>query len=99
MLSLVVQAVLLTVAADPTPAAVSLDQGYSQMYDLRFSDAHQTFTQYQRLNPKDAVAPVSDAAAYLFQEFDRLSILQSEFFVHDDNFKRPKKITADPAVR
>jgi hypothetical protein len=42
---------------------------------------------------------VSNAAAYLFAEFDRLKILQSEFFVEDSVFKRRPKVVADPAVR
>jgi len=60
-----------------------LDQGYRQMYNLQFAEAHQTFHQWQGLHPDDPMGPASDAAAYLFSEFDRLHILQSEFFVHD----------------
>lgn len=76
-----------------------LNMGYLQMYDLQFPAAHRTFADYERAHPADALAPVSDAAAYLFAEFDRLHILQSEFFVQDSNFVRAKKIAADPAVR
>lgn len=92
-------AVLLTVAADVAPPLAPLDAGYNQMYDLQFGDAHKTFSEYQRVKPDDPLVPVSDAAAYLFQEFDRLHILQSEFFVDDNNFRRPKKVTPDPQVR
>jgi hypothetical protein len=42
---------------------------------------------------------VSNAAAYLFAEFDRLNILHSEFFVEDSIFRHRPKVTADPAVR
>ena len=68
--------------AEPT----LLDQGYRQMYNLQFAEAHQTFHEWQRLHPDDPMGPASDAAAYLFSEFDRLHILQSEFFVHDQHF-------------
>ncbi len=81
-----------------TPAPL-LDQGYSQMYDLRFLEAHQTFGECERLNPEDPLGPVSDAAAYLFAEFDRLHILQSEFFLHDDGFRNARKLTADPEIK
>ena len=81
------------------PAPAGLDLGYLQMYDLQFTAAHQTFADYGQLHPDDPVAPASDAAAYLFAEFDRLQILQSEFFVHDENFHHPKKLNSDPAVR
>jgi hypothetical protein len=86
-------------AADPAPAAAALDLGYRQMYDLQFDEAHKTFAEYGRLHPDDPLTPASDAAAYLFAEFDRLNILQSEFFVHDDNFRHPRKLNPDPGAR
>jgi hypothetical protein len=76
-----------------------LDRGYGQMYNLDFDGAHRTFAEYQKAHPDDPVAPASDAAAYLFAEFDRLHILQSEFFTHDDHFFTDKKLTPDPAVK
>src|SRR5258708_32125955 len=43
---------------------------------------------------------VSDAAAYLFAEFDRLDVLQSEFFTDDDKFlRRERKLTPDGAAK
>jgi len=99
MLHLALPVFALVLAVDPAPAATALDQGYRQMYDLQFDEAHKTFAGYGRLHPNDPLVPASDAAAYLFAEFDRLNILQSEFFVHDSNFSNPKKLYPDPAVR
>jgi hypothetical protein len=100
MIHAVIPALTLWLAADLGSAPAGLDLGYLQMYDLQFTAAHQTFADYAQAHPDDPVAPASDAAAYLFAEFDRLKILQSEFFVHDDNFRgRPKKLNSDPAVR
>jgi hypothetical protein len=76
-----------------------LDTGYRQMYDLQFAEAHQSFERYQRQHPDDPLGFVSDAAAYLFSEFDRLHILQSEFFTHDDHFITDHKLAPDPAVK
>ena len=76
-----------------------LDQGYRQMYNLQFTEAHQPFRDFERQHPEDALGPVSDAAAYLFAEFDRLHILQSEFFTHDQHFITDHKLTPDPAVK
>src|SRR5258707_9888430 len=70
-----------------------------QMYDLQFTAAHKTFADYAQSHPDDPLAPVSDAAAYLFAEFDRLHILQSEFFMHDSVFLTRQKPSPDPAVR
>ena len=94
-----IPALALWLAADLGSASAGLDLGYMQMYDLQFTAAHKTFADYAQAHPEDPLAPVSDAAAYLFAEFDRLKILQSEFFVHDENFRRPKKLNSDPAVR
>src|SRR6202011_1748976 len=58
-----------------------LDQGYNDMYSLKFDEAHRCFQQWEHSHPTDPTGPVSDAAAYLFSEFNRLRILQSEFFV------------------
>jgi hypothetical protein len=81
--------------AEPT----LLDQGYQQMYNLQFAEAHQTFHAWQQLHPNDPMGPASDAAAYLFSEFDRLHILQSEFFVHDQNFITKHNLTPDPSLK
>ena len=56
---------------------VLLDKGYREMYNLEFIAAHTAFADYERANPASAMGPVSDAAAYLFTELDRLNILRS----------------------
>ncbi len=63
------------------------------MYNLEFDQAHQTFLNWERQHPADPLGPASNAAAYLFAEFDRLNILHSEFFVEDSLFKRRLKAT------
>jgi hypothetical protein len=84
----------------PEPAVNPvIDRGFRQMYDLDFDQAHSTFTRWEREHPSDPIGPVSNAAAYLFAEFDRLNILHSEFFVDSGMFHRRPKVTADPAVR
>ena len=76
--------------------ATLLDNGYRQIYNLQFDQAHQTFAEWHRLHPNDSIAAVSDAAAYLFSEFERLHVLQLEFFVHDSYFYMNRKPVADP---
>ena len=79
--------------------AASLDEGYGQMYNLQFAQAHKTFQEWQREHPTDPMGPVSDAAAYLFTELERLHILQSEFFAEDTNFLSANKLAPDPQPR
>lgn len=91
----VLMAALPCCAADAT----LLDTGYRQMYDLQFNGAHQSFRQWEQLHPDDPLGPVSDGAACLFSEFDRMRILQSEFFVDSDSFFHFRRLDPDPAVR
>src|SRR5580704_18621237 len=105
MIRLMIVAILGAAAAWADPSLEALivnpviDRGYRQMYDLNFDEAHKTFAQWEREHPGDPIGPVSNAAAYLFAEFDRLNILHSEFFVEDSMFRRRPKLTADPAAR
>jgi hypothetical protein len=79
--------------------ASPLDLGYRQMYNLEFSDAHKTFASYQQAHPNDPLGPTSDGAAYVFDEFNRLGVLQTELFVDDGKFKRRQKPAPDPTLR
>src|SRR5579864_8766289 len=76
----------------------AIESGYRQMYNLDFNEAHKTFGAWEREHPNDPLGVVSNAAAYLFAEFDRLNILHSEFFVEDSLFRHRPKVIADPAV-
>jgi hypothetical protein len=87
-----------TVAASVTTGAMPLDIGYRQMYNLDFDGAHRTFQGWQQLHPEDPLGPASDAAAYLFSEFDRLHVLEVDLFTDDAKFEKRKKPTPDPAV-
>jgi len=76
-----------------------LDVGFRQMYNLDFSAAHGTFQTYFTAHPEDPFGPTSDAAAYLFDEFNRLGVLQTELFVDNEKFKGRERPPPDPAVR
>ncbi len=93
-------AVLSAELSSPAPTEPLLDRGYRQMYNLQFADAHRTFTEFERQRPADPLGPASDAAAYLFAEFDRLDILRADFAVHNDNFLAAHRApAADPALK
>jgi hypothetical protein len=92
---------MMLLAADPAPTTrpTALEAGFTQMYDLQFAQAHNSFHEWIDQHPTDPMGPVADAAAYLFSEFDRLHILQSEFFLHDDTFLNRKKPEPDPELK
>ncbi len=92
------QAILSPLGSVLVPSA-PLDLGYRQMYNLQFDDAHQTFQAYEQSHADDAMGPTSRAAAYLFSEFERLGVLQTELFVDDEMFEGRKKPEPNPAIR
>ncbi|MGD1155116.1 MAG: hypothetical protein ABSA41_04740 [Terriglobia bacterium] len=98
LLLALVQGFLSPISAALLPS-LPLDLGYRQMYNLEFSDAHRTFQVYQQSQPDDPLGPTSDAAAYLFEEFNRLGVLQTELFVDDEKFKDRQKPAPDPELR
>lgn len=77
----------------------SLDAGYRQMYNLDFDSAHKTFAAWEKAHPEDPLGPVSNAAAYLFAEFDRMHVLESELFVDNTKFEKREKFSPDPKVQ
>jgi hypothetical protein len=86
-----------TFAADNS--SPDLNGGFQQMYNLDFEGAHNTFKEWEQLHPEDPMGPVSNAAAYLFSEFNRLKILEFDLFTQDEAFERRPKLAPDPAIR
>lgn len=93
-------------AQQPVPSSTQqpsqptlLDQGYRDMYNLDFGTAHLAFQQWRQAHPEDPIGPVSDAAAYLFDEFNRLHVLESELFTDDTRFENRSQLTPDPEIK
>jgi hypothetical protein len=89
----------LAAAADVRHTVPGLEAGFHAMYDLQFDAAHRVFADWQTTHPQDPLGPASDAAAYLFSEFTRLNVLQSEFLTDDSNFLNHNRIHPDAAVK
>src|SRR5271155_5359006 len=91
-----------SVAASPAASVVmdsALDHGYSGLYNLDFAGAQRNFSSWEADHPDDPVGPVSEAAGFLFSEFNRLGILESQFYASDETFLGRPKLAADPAER
>src|SRR5580698_4221667 len=76
-----------------------LDAGYHDMYNLQFLAAHLKFQQWMRDHPEDPMGPVSDAAAWLFGEFDRLHVIDVQLFADQSRFDNRQRLTPDDTVR
>ena len=92
-------AIVIGVTSAAHAKATLLDVGYRQMYNLQFDQAHRTFSEWQRLHPEDPMGAVSDAATYLFTEFDRLQILRLQFLVHGERGGTERKLAPDPLLK
>lgn len=80
-------------------AGSPLDDGYRDMYNLRFNDAHAKFQQWMTAHPDDPMGPVSDAAAWLFGEFERLHVIDVQLFANQSRFDHRGRLDPDPNVR
>jgi hypothetical protein len=99
----VITVTLLTLGT-PAVAAVGLgntglDEGYRDMYNLQFNDAHKRFADWMTAHPEDPMGPVSDAAAWLFGEFERLHVIDVQLFANQDRFDNRSKLVPDDKVR
>lgn len=83
----------------PVAARTPLDRGFSGLYNLDFTGAQKDFAVWQQMHPDDPVGPVSEAAGFLFSEFNRLGVLESQFYENDDAFSGRPKLNPDPALR
>jgi hypothetical protein len=79
--------------------SASLDRGFVRLYDLDFAGAQREFESWEKLNPDNPMGPVSEAADILFSEFNRLGVLEAQFYESDSVFAARKTYHADPAQR
>jgi hypothetical protein len=89
----------LAAGQEPTPPGDSaLDQGFSELYNLDFRGAQNQFAAWEKLHPHDPIGPVSEAAGLLFSEFNRLGVLEAQFYENDNAFFSRPKLAADPTI-
>ena len=76
-----------------------LNDAYYAMYNLNFPVAHKLIQQWMAANPDDPLGPASDAAAYIFTEFDHLGVLDIELFADDQRFTSRTRPPVEPALK
>jgi hypothetical protein len=105
---LIAAATLVAVIAWPGPVRASqqtrepgpLDRAFQRLYNFDFAGSFAILDQMERADPQNPLIASVHAAAYLFMELDRMKILDTRFFMNDDNLvdgTSPR--AADPAVR
>src|SRR5580692_6500005 len=86
-------------AVDTNLIGTPLNDGYHALYNLDFAAAHTHFQQWMTSHPEDCLGSASDAAAYIFTEFDRLGVLDIELFADDNRFTSRTRPPIDPVLK
>ncbi len=76
-----------------------IDRAFQSMYSLDFAGAGKILDAQLAANPSDALAHSARGIGLLFAEFNRLQILELDFFGDDDVLTDKKRVSPDPAVR
>jgi hypothetical protein len=87
------------VQAAPTPPPSAIDRAFNRLYNYDFAAAHAILDEELLKRPEDPLIYAVRGAAHLFSEFDRLKILELEFFADDDKVTDRKKLKPDPKAR
>lgn len=99
LLAAMVFAVSIAHADERIVEPTGLDRGFQRLYNLDFSAAQKEFQSWEKENPENPMGPVSQAAGILFAEFNRLGVLEAQFYENDSAFADRKKYEADPEQR
>ena len=73
-----------------------LDEGFRKLYDLNFAGAEKDFEAWEKVHPENPMGPASEAAGILFSEFNRLGVLEAQFYENDSVFASRKKYETNP---
>jgi hypothetical protein len=85
-------------SAEPAMTVVpELQTGFRFLYEQDFSEARQTFLDWEDQHPDDPFGHAAVAASYLFEEFYSQGVLNSDFFLDNKKFLRGIDGKPDPA--
>lgn len=79
--------------------ADSIDSAFARLYRFHFAGAHGVLDRHLAAHPNDPLGPAVRSAVYLFQELDRLGVLEAEFFAEDRRLLNRKRPAPDPDIR
>jgi hypothetical protein len=82
-----------------TPAfhtVAELMAGFNLLYQQKFTEAREAFSDWQSRNPEEPFGEVALAASYLFEELYRQGVLTSDFFLNERKFLHGIEGKPDP---
>ncbi len=81
------------------PSGTAIDWAFARMYNCDFEGAHAILEAQIRQHPDESLLYAVRAAALLYSEFQRMKILEADFFANNDKITDRKKLRPDPLVR
>src|SRR5712672_4507240 len=73
----------------PSPSFTTvpeLSAGFNLLYQQKFTEARESFADWESRNPQQPFGEVAVAASYLFEELSRQGVLTSDFFLNEKKF-------------
>jgi hypothetical protein len=77
----------------------ALEAGFRDMYGMNFDGCEARFAEYKRVHATDPLGDAALAACVLFKEFNRVEVLDAEFYTDDKKLFGDRKIAPDPEVK
>jgi hypothetical protein len=94
---------LLIACSFPASAAIAnpvFDEAFHRLYSFDFPGAQSLMDRYIAGKPDDPMGYAINAATYVYSEFDRMGILETEFFESDKTISDSRhKLKPDPKAR
>jgi hypothetical protein len=89
---------VVTAAGASASELTDVDRAFHRLYSYDFAGAHAVLDEALAARPRDPLLHAVRGAAHLFSEFDRLHILELEFFADDDKVTDGKRLKPDRAA-
>ncbi len=86
--------------AGSTPAFYPVPElmaGFNLLYQQKFTEARETFNDWQSRNQEEPFGEIALAASYLFEELYRQGVLTTDFFLNEKRFLHGIEGKPDPA--
>ncbi|MGE5645092.1 MAG: hypothetical protein ACM336_04810 [Acidobacteriota bacterium] len=82
------------------PSIPDISRAFDRLYSFDFAGSHAVLNNYSAQHPDEALPHAVRSAVYLFTEFDRMGILESQFLTDDDRIADKRKLAEpDPKIR
>jgi predicted Zn-dependent protease len=101
-MNVIFSTLLLAVLSGPiqsAPSSTAIDRAFNRLYNYDFAGLYEILDAHVREHPEDPESYSTRALALFFSELHRMKVLETDFFLDDDQVTNKKRLKPDPAVR